>query len=66
VRPTSGTFWAYDSQSPMIFRKSAVKPVESTPFSDFIRNASSEDKKRVYRQVLERQNRLLAQSVKAK
>jgi hypothetical protein len=54
----------------MIFRKSAVKPVESTPFSDFIRNASSEDKKRVYRQVLERaserQNRLLAQSVKAK
>jgi len=40
------------------------KPTDSTPFSEFIRNASSAEKKRVYERVLkkatERQNRLLA------
>lgn len=44
-----------------IFSKSKV--VSSTAFSDFIRNASSEDKKRVYTEVLkkatERQNAVL-------
>ncbi len=39
------------------------KPVASTPFSDFIRNASAAEKKRVYRQVMkmvaEQQNALL-------
>jgi hypothetical protein len=47
----------------MFSRKPAIKPVESTQFSDFIRNASSAEKKRVYKHVLEkateRQNRLL-------
>jgi hypothetical protein len=35
-----------------IFRKRQT--VESTPFSEFIRKASSEEKKRVYSQVLKR------------
>lgn len=39
------------------------KPEASTPFSKFIRDASSKEKKRVYERVLkkatERQNRLL-------
>jgi len=39
------------------------KKAASTPFSEFIRNASSAEKKRVYERVLkkatERQNRLL-------
>jgi len=39
------------------------KSADSTPFSEFIRNASSAEKKRVYERVLkkatERQNRLL-------
>lgn len=43
-------------------RKKTV--VSSTPFSDFIRNASSAEKKRTYKLVLERaaerQNRVLA------
>ncbi|WP_347260424.1 hypothetical protein [Rudaea sp.] len=43
--------------------KPKAKPVASTPFSDFIRNASRTEKKRVYKQVIEkaceRQNRLL-------
>lgn len=38
----------------MFSRKSAIKPVRSTAFSDFIRNASSAEKKQVYKQVLER------------
>ena len=46
------------------------KLLSSTPFSDFIRNASSAEKKRVYKQVLkkatERQNRLLARAAAAK
>lgn len=48
----------------MLFRKPSVKPVSSTQFSEFIRNASSAEKKRVYKEVLEKatesQNRLLA------
>lgn len=31
-----------------------TKPKESSAFSDFIRNASSRDKKRVYRRVLDK------------
>jgi hypothetical protein len=49
----------------MFSRRPAVKPVQSTPFSEFIRNASSAEKKQVYKQVLEkateRQNRVLKQ-----
>ena len=37
----------------MLFRKKPKK-VASTPFSDFIRNASSADKKKVYKVVLEK------------
>ena len=47
----------------MFTRKPKIKPVASTPFSEFIRNASSAEKKRVYTQVMkkasERQNRVL-------
>jgi len=46
---------------------SKPKKVTSTSFSDFIRNASSAEKKRVYTKVMkkasERQNRLLAEAV---
>jgi hypothetical protein len=46
------------------------KSVASTPFSEFIRNASSAEKKRVYKQVLEKasesQNRVLARVITAK
>lgn len=42
------------------------KKVASTPFSEFIRNATSAEKKKVYTAVLqratERQNRLIAES----
>lgn len=42
------------------------KPLASTPFSDFIRNASSGEKKRVYEDVMkkatERQRRVLAEA----
>jgi len=51
-----------------IFSKSTK--VASTPFSEFIRNASSADRKKVYAAVLqratERQNRLLAESAAAR
>lgn len=54
----------------MFSRKPTIKPVPSTPFSDFIRNASSAEKKRVYKQVLqkasERQNRVLSQATQIK
>ena len=44
--------------------KSKSKVVTSTPFSEFIRNASSAEKKRVYKRVLEKasesQNRVIA------
>ena len=50
--------------------KRKPKATASTPFSEFIRNASSAEKKRVYKQVLERasesQNRLLARVTNAK
>ena len=50
----------------MFFLKPKPKSVVSTEFSEFIRNASSAEKKRVYKRVLEkateRQNRVLAQS----
>jgi len=46
------------------------KAVSSTPFSEFIRNASSAEKKRVYKRVLEKasesQNRILARAAAAK
>ena len=49
-------------------RKSKV--VASTPFSEFIRNASSAEKKRVYKRVLEKasesQNRVLARVASSK
>lgn len=44
-------------------RDSKIKPVASTPFSDFIRNASVEEKEGVYTEVMRRaseeQRRLL-------
>ena len=53
-----------------MFFKRKLKVVASTPFSEFIRNASSAEKKRVYKQVLEkateRQNQVLARIVTAK
>ena len=46
--------------------KSKPKPLASTPFSDFIRNASSREKKRVYEDVMKkataRQRRVLAEA----
>lgn len=54
----------------MFSRKPAIKPVSSTAFSEFIRNASSAEKKRVYKLVLERaterQNRVLKQAGQSK
>lgn len=53
----------------MIFR-TKPKKVASTRFSDFIRNASSADKKQVYKVVLaratERQQRVLSKAAAAK
>lgn len=47
-----------------LFKK---KPTESTRFSEFIRNASSEEKKKVYARVLksatEQQNEVLSRHV---
>ena len=46
------------------FKDDHSKDVSSTPFSEFIRTASSEDKKKVYSKVLKRasesQNEVLA------
>ena len=54
----------------MFLFKRKPKAVSSTPFSEFIRNASSAEKKRVYKHVLEKasesQNRVLARIVTAK
>lgn len=54
----------------MFSLKRKPKAVASTPFSEFIRNASSAEKKRVYKRVLkkatERQNRLLTRAGTAK
>lgn len=50
--------------------KRKPKVIDSTPFSDFIRNASSAEKKRVYKRVLEKasesQNRVLARGANTK
>jgi hypothetical protein len=50
--------------------KRKPKAIASTPFSEFIRNASSAEKKRVYKRVLEKatesQNRVLARAATAK
>lgn len=49
-----------------MFFRSKSKKVASTPFSDFIRNASSAEKKKVYKVVLqratERQQHILARA----
>jgi len=49
-----------------MFGINKAKTVPSTPFADFIRNASSDEKKRVYERVLkkatERQNRVLVEA----
>lgn len=54
----------------MFGQKPKVKPVPSTPFSEFIRNAKSGEKKRVYTDVMrkasEEQNRVLNSSEAAK
>lgn len=54
----------------MVSRKRKSRTAVSTPFSEFIRNASSAEKKRVYKRVLkkasERQNRLLTRVGTAK
>lgn len=51
-----------------LFAKS--KKLTSTPFSEFIRNASAADRKKVYTVVLkratERQNRVIAESAVAR
>jgi hypothetical protein len=52
-----------------LFRSKEAPPdVSSTPFSEFIRTASSEDKKKVYSKVLrrasEQQNEILARANK--
>jgi len=53
-----------------MFFKRKPKTVASTPFSEFIRNASSAEKKRVYKRVLEKasesQNRVLARIATAR
>jgi hypothetical protein len=54
----------------MFSSKRKHKTSASTPFSEFIRNASSREKKRVYKQVLEKatesQNRILSRVATAK
>lgn len=54
----------------MFSLKRKSKSVQSTPFSEFIRNASSAEKKRVYKRVLEKasesQNRVLARVASGK
>ena len=53
-----------------MFFKRKSKAVVSTPFSEFIRNASSAEKKRVYKRVIEKasesQNWVLAQTATKK
>ena len=54
----------------MLSFKRKSKAISSTPFSEFIRNASSAEKKRVYKRVLEKasesQNRVLTRAATAK
>ena len=53
-----------------MFLSSKPKKVATTPFSEFIRNASSAEKKKVYKVVLERatirQQRVLREAAAAK
>lgn len=64
----NSTYPVYTGQ--IMFFKRKPKTVASTPFSEFIRNASSAEKKRVYKRVLEMasesQNRVLARIASAK
>lgn len=52
----------------MLSLKRKSKTVASTPFSEFIRNASSAEKKRVYKRIMEKvsesQNLVLAKIAK--
>ena len=52
----------------MSVRKRRIEPVASSSFSEFIRNASVEEKERVYmevmRKAIERQNRSLSGTAK--
>lgn len=52
----------------MLSLKRKTKAVSSTPFSEFIRNVSSAEKKRVYQRVLEKvsesQNKVLIKTAK--
>ena len=52
----------------MLSLKRKTKAIASTPFSEFIRNASSAEKKRVYQRVLEKtsesQNKVLIMTAK--
>ena len=54
----------------MMFFQRKPKAAFSAPFSEFIRNASSAEKKRIYKRVLEkaskRQNRVLDRVASAK
>lgn len=54
----------------MFSLKRKPKAVASTPFSEFIRNAPSKEKKRIYKRVLEKasesQNRVLARAASAR
>lgn len=47
----------------MMAASEKLKTVKSTPFSDFVRNATSEEKERVYQEVMkkawERQDRII-------
>lgn len=56
--------------SAMFSLKRKPKAVASTPFSEFIRYASSREKKRVYKHVLEKatasQNRVLSRAATSK
>lgn len=60
----------YNNFNAMFSLKRKTNFVQSTPFSEFIRNASSAEKKRVYKRVLEKasesQNRVLARITSAK
>lgn len=67
---TSDACWVYTDIQTMFSFKRKSKAVASTPFSEFIRNASSAEKKRVYKRVLEKasesQNRVLNRAATAK
>ena len=62
--------WGWHKVLDMIRLFLKPKPTRSSPFSEFIRNASSAEKKRVYGDVLkkatERQNAVLAKAARGK